>query len=475
MIWAIRLVALCMVLGGWSFQALAESDRIGFGQRGLSVLDNEELAEYLLYRLPDTGAVRRAFSLVGDPGFQRSDLNPEARIWYDRFWAAVEREQTGDNPKYDATSHARSDNTYNYGRQLNQYMTMLLAALRATGDLSILDEVDRLAQLMRAELGDYWCDGSNFSDGFLNWRVRRRTCTDDDTLEESLAHGNVAAFAYAFHVNRDKPSPAGVDYAERADFWLDYLKNHFEEKWRQGTGGRRASGAWPNFPIAYKNHTHPEMHELRFYYYMWKMTGLTPYRDWAQRRMDLWLDTQRVMGEEPGGFMAVPASYGDPSLSGEAFVYTHRNPNERWREGNCAFTTEYGQKATYMRYNIAGIVDLHMEGFYRWDQSFVEKHGNGVAAFLIDEKSPGSFGPGPNGEVVIEHDGWTMEANCNGRLSRDRFHTSTYGLPLAFMQAGPARTKLNDMLMTVYDMEERDPDRPRSIFTPVTMLLAVVH
>jgi hypothetical protein len=59
---------------------------------------------------------------------------------------------------------AASGDLYTLGRGLNDYVTALLSAPRATGDLKFLDEVDRLLEIARGRLAD--ANG----DGFLDWR-----------------------------------------------------------------------------------------------------------------------------------------------------------------------------------------------------------------------------------------------------------------------------------------------------------------
>ena len=98
-----------------------------------------------------TPTTRTALSLRIDPNFTEDSLSPEARVWYDRFLASLQNPSQYPN----ATSLASSNDTYNYGRPLNTHITTILQVFRLTGDRRLLDEVDRLAQLMRAQLKDW--------------------------------------------------------------------------------------------------------------------------------------------------------------------------------------------------------------------------------------------------------------------------------------------------------------------------------
>src|SRR5690606_15028028 len=79
--------------------------------------------------------------------------------------------------------------------------------------------------------------------------------------------------------NQALPSPSGVDYQERADFWADYLQD-WEAKWR--ARNRKATG----FPFISKHLTHPHLNLLRFHWYSYRLTNDEGYLREANRLAD---------------------------------------------------------------------------------------------------------------------------------------------------------------------------------------------
>lgn len=212
-------------------------------------------------------------SLRGDPGFAEERLPADVRVWYTRMWSDLNVPR----PTPDLTEHAASGDIWYLGRPLNSGISSLLAAFRVTGDLRILDEIDRVMQLARAELKDY------NGDGFLNWRYlnprNNKQLYPDDVGAASMwdmeTHALTAAVAYAFRVNEDLESPGGVPYKERAAFWQDYLKNHFEAKWR--SRNQRPTG----YPIVERTLLHPFSQFIRFHHYMGQLTGDGSYGEYG--------------------------------------------------------------------------------------------------------------------------------------------------------------------------------------------------
>ncbi len=230
--------------------------------------------------LPISAAVALPLSDAGltlrvDPTFDPQNLSPAERLWYDRALASIEITRD------DIESRARQDDLYTYGRSVGDYTAALLMALRATGDRRFLDRVAELSEIYRSKLADAWDDGT--TDGFLNWRWREDPGspyygTDLHQMDEAMTHGNVGLVAYAFQVNRDiDPS-----YAAKADFWRDYLENHFLAKWTARAGGDPVA-AWEDAGLGfYKRLTHPRANQLRLAYYLWKITGNDFYRQRAE-------------------------------------------------------------------------------------------------------------------------------------------------------------------------------------------------
>jgi hypothetical protein len=386
---------------------------------------------------PDSGGDTGDFSLLGDPSFTIGSLTSAQRYWYDEFMA------TYSSFRSTALGDANSSDLYTYARPLGDTLEALLLVLRATGDLRMLDEVDLLTQAMRSKLFDGDCDGSN-KDGFLNWRFIRSDpnhyCKDTHTMEEMLTHAVVARFAYAFHINQNRPSPGGINYTERAGFWRNYLENHFEAKWRQ-----RSGLSWPRMDFLTRNLFHPQIRFIGYHYYMGQITGRSEYTTYARQLTDTFLDTARVQNSETGGLLTVPTPMGN------AIVWAHRTPKSgEWYD--------YGQHGQYFRYPIQTMADLHAEGFYRWDQSVMQRLGVGLAYYFMDTDDlsgfsttdRGPFAQATNGERVISRDGWTLGVNPTDRTAISRFTESCYIYMLPFMQSGTAKSRIINITSQAY-------------------------
>jgi hypothetical protein len=255
---------------------------------------------------------------------------------------------TSQNHDY-TTKYAQSGNLYNLGRGLHTHIQSLLWAFRATGDLQILDEVDRLAQIMRSSLDDSWCAGVDSpdprygyvgEDGFVNWRwlssgSTLHYCRDVHKLDESKTHGLVATLAYAYELNRDLEGPSGVDYAERADFWADYLFNHYEKKWQERMGRDDALTRVEGYDSG-----HAQLTNIKMHYYLYRLSEDEKY-----------LERAHGMSEQVfGAFRTTPTPNGD------AYVWSRR-----WI-AEAGDTAMYLHPATYARYVFADFAELHVEG-----------------------------------------------------------------------------------------------------------------
>ena len=403
---------------------------------------------------------REKLSLRGDPDFNPNSLSIEARGWYDRFWYAIKN----DRASPDAIAYASSDNLYNYARGLNQHMLGLFTAFRATGDLKILDEIDVLAELMRAELYDGWCNNLGGKDGYLNWRYMRNEgstwyCKDIHVMEEMLTHGHVAQIAYAYHVNRDMESPGGIDYSERADFWTDYLENHFEAKWRA-----RNKVEWPRMNFLTRTLTHPHVQFFRYHYYMYKITGKEEYRKYAESLIDNMIDSQRVMNSESGGLMEVQTPLGT------GIIWAHRAYG--WDS-----SSESAQPYTYIRYTIGSISDLAFEDFYRFDDVLMDKIGVSVAYFVMDTdpvtNSSLPFASSIIGDEQLVSGSWSINP-LGDRGTNGRYATSTYAWPMPFMKEGAAYDKMRKITLQSYNAMESNQDMPRRSILPAILLTDAV-
>jgi hypothetical protein len=412
----------------------------------------------------------RGFTLRGDPDFEVSQLDEQQRLWYDRLWKAI-----GDPDQYpDSMRLATSADSYAFARLLSQYDQSLLLGLRATGDLRFLDEIDRVAQEMRASLQYGWCGdvaskiemsryGTVYEDdGYLNFNRMVESevhyCRDVSDLEEPLLHGHIAMIMYAYHVNRGLPSPAGIDYGERADFWLDYLRNHFEAKWRDRTGVE-----WPGMDFMGAKFCHSYNQLVLYYHYMGERlasdgnSDAQAYIDHAEALTDALFDTVHLPGVQAGGFTDVATPLGP------AVVYPFGAPGEA---GNHKFEA---CPTIYTRMVVSAMLELQLDEFYRWgDDSMISKIATGIAYYVMDTdpvygvKEP--FAPGVTGSGEV--------AGITETVYRSRLDIGQYALStIAALGAWDNSGKVLKISQQVYRDVESDPNNPRRVFIPASMLL----
>ncbi|MBA3890763.1 MAG: hypothetical protein H0X64_09535, partial [Gemmatimonadaceae bacterium] len=370
---------------------------------------------------------------------------------------------------------AARDDSYDFGRWLFQYNSALLLGMRISGDLRLLDEVDLVAQTMRAQLRDGWCGGRSggvevnvrygtvsVPDGYLNFRWRGEHslhhCRDTADLDEGLIHGHLALVMYAYHANRHLESPSGIDYGERAEFWLDYLRNHFEAKWRG-----RSSTRWPAMDFIDAKFCHTYLQMTLFHYFVGKRLqddgseDAGPYLRQALRLSDGMFDVPYIPGEQPGGFVDVQTPLG------EAVVYSFGAP------GDVDVTPTHleGCAMTYARYMLASVLNLRLESFSRWDDDIMTKIARGLAHFMLDtddvtERSE-PFAAGVAGDEGA--------AGIAGTEYRTRSSAADFNLaPFAAFAAWDSSGRIADLTLQVLEEEEPDQDRPEQVFIAASML-----
>jgi fibronectin type 3 domain-containing protein len=316
-------------------------------------------------------ALAAKYSLEGRENFKITDLPPETQVWHNRVlegfkYTAYDPKAFPSNPN----EWSSSGDVYHVGRSLNVYGTGLLTMLRVTGDLRILDELDRLMQRARGQLRDRWDNGK--TDGYLNWRNYFSASQTDPTLrgtdlrrelDEILAHSFTAAVAYAFKVNENKVSPKGIPYKERATFWTHYLKNHFETKWRKRNGKNATE-----FPFMYKHLMHIYSNFVRYHYYMHKLTGNAAYLKEATRLASV-VDKNMI----------------DIKTSkGVAYIWQHGVTFDMWRDTKVGNT----QMTVYLLKTYAAIMDLHCEGFAQFgSDSVMKSYMMPMRDFVLDGQS----------------------------------------------------------------------------------------
>jgi hypothetical protein len=412
-------------------------------------------------------------TMRGNPEFEVENLSEDQRLWYERLWDAA----SSSDQEMDAIRLAKSDDAYEYGRALYTHNHSLLLGLRATGDLRFLDEVDGLMQIVRDELYDGWCDGvrnrlekgwydtMRGRDGYLNFRRRRDEsadtyCRDVADLEEAMVHGHLAMIMYAYHVNRDLASPSGIDYGERADFWFDYLVNHFEAKWRE-----RSDQSFPRMDFIDLKFCHTfNTFNLYYYYVGMRMQDdgdrrASAYLQQARLLTDMMFEIPYVRRNRAGGFMPTGTPLGD------AVVYSFGAPGQ---EVDVASSSLEACPTTYARYMIPSLVQLRLEGFYRWDDVIMRKIATGLAYFVLDTDGVSSrsepFAAGVTGRHTVE--------GIPRTEYRSRVDASTYALSsLANIAPWDDSGRILQISLAIHEAVEEDPSDPTRVHLPASFLL----
>lgn len=380
-----------------------------------------------------------SLDLRGDSSFDPDELSVAARCWYEELWRSIRDPAQ----QRQVMSMVLSDDLYLYSRTVNTHVSSLLFAFRFTGDLELLDEVDRLAQSMRSLLQDSWRGasglGSAGTDGYLNWVWRQSSEAslrgrDTHMTDEMRTHSLVAAVAYAFEANRGLVSPNGVDYGERADFWTSYLVNDFEAKWRQ-----REKVPWPRFPFLSRPHLHETVAFVRYNHYLFLLTGQDAYKREAQRLTDLVLGNFRSVQTANGIALVTPRSI--ISMGG---------------------SQDYLIPTTYARYVYSDAVDLYLEGVGEWgEERVIEGLTLALTEFVIDDGSE-SFSRDVGGGT--ERAGVRAAPGSDwARLSRERYVASSFAL----LSAWDPSAKLASVSAAAYAAVQSSE---RSTYVPAGLL-----
>lgn len=376
--------------------------------------------------------------LRADATFDASTLPPDARVWYDRFWTALRAPGIYPN----SLEAAATGDLYQIGRVVNVHVSTLLQVFRLTGDLALLDEVDKPMQVARSTLRD------TNGDGYLNWTWlhdpdNSQWYGDDyHTMDEDMTHGLVAAVAWAYRQNRDQVSPGGVDYAERADFWLGYLKDDFEPKWRARS---RTTG----YDYLYTELMHPYLQTVRYFHYMGLLTGDDGYTAEAQSLADALKDE----------FLA------EPTDSGPAFVWG------QGIQGEDSYV-HYFQPTIYAAYTVQTVLELASEGMEPFASTeFLTRLARGIATFVIDNGAT---------DFAVDVGGQRPFADLAAAPlpphdpGYDRLTSAQWGImPFGSLAPFDASGKVAEVSAAVYAALERGQP-PRRIYLPAASFISAL-
>jgi hypothetical protein len=279
-------------------------------------------------------------------------------------------------------------------------------------------------------------------------------------LNESLVHGHLAMVMYAYHVNRHLPSPGGVDYGERADFWLTYLRDDFEAKWRARSGTR-----WPDMDFISLKFCHTYSQMLLYYYFVGARlleddpAAAAPYLRQAMRLTDGLFDVPYVPGARPGGFVDVETPFGP------AVVYSFGAPGDT----DVSLVHLEACPVTYARYMLTSALVLRLENAIGWSDDLFERISTGLAHFVVDTEPLGErrlpFAAGVSGDRRV--------AGMPPTAYRSRTSLGDFSrTPFAAYAVWDASGTLDRVSLEVYEAVEDDPDRPEQVFLPAGRLFA---
>lgn len=165
---------------------------------------------------------------------------------------------------YNMEQLASTGRLQDISRHLTLMVPAVLAALRVTGDIEVLEKVYRISQNLRGTLDD------DTGDGFREWlqttpdgSLGALEGTDESVMEDIMAHALIAQLAWLFRLNAELDPKYGAE----SDFWLEYLVGDFEAKWRQ------RSNKPTGYPFIQKDLMHPFANSVKYMGYMVRLTG----------------------------------------------------------------------------------------------------------------------------------------------------------------------------------------------------------
>ncbi len=404
-----------------------------------------------------------------NPNFSESYIsNPETLAWYRRvkLEIAEERKQKclppGTAPEAyplypgSATLSACSGVKHFIGRGLQSDVNALLTLFRVTGDVELLEEVDRLMEIAKERLSD--SDG----DGYRNWRwLAIYDRSDFNSKEDTLAHGYIPQIIYVFQRNAEYSTPAH-DYRKHADEWLAYLTDEFEAKWALQSSTAKYEG----LPV--KALFHPYIEMLRYTVYMEKLLP----NEGKYRRLQQRLATT-VLSE----FKT------DSTENGDVFVWSHNVRSER--DGGDPDKCLSFQMGSYPNRTIQVFMDLALEGQPGFaDTEVMRKLSRTLSEFILEPNKfsslmykdvgglrNGSLTPDTRKQTYIG--GWCFEeASFSSNDPTDRFRTASGYLQFNYAFMAPfAADDLASLEKTeIYTVNRRIYGDPTSKTAKVTSI-----
>ena len=274
-----------------------------------------------------------------DYTFNKNALPTTQRFWYDQMIATfTEPRQT---PNMEDVSE--SGDLYDYGRTLNEYITMIMTVFRYNGDPDLFDHAEALMETMWDQLtistvSEFTREGPAI-DGVGEHQYRHWAWLQDPTysgygydyhqMDTLLTHSLVAYWTY---VLKELDDPAW-------EKWYNYLLYDFYGIWdyRENAGTHQLL----------KTLTHPYTAHLRLLYYMYLLTEDSR---WSTQR-DTYYSILVTGNSCDTTRSPVFRQQGDGTI-----IWDHRVP--------CYGYPDYGWQSTlYAQATMNAVIDLHFQQY----------------------------------------------------------------------------------------------------------------
>ena len=306
------------------------------------------------------------FNLRGDPTFNKSSLSGQAATDYDTLLAEI----ANSSNKSQIEGLAGNGDLFWKSRTVHTHITALMVAFRITKDLTLLDSINALADIIYADLETGWDPATSGESGYDTWsgfRMWRHyygvnqghsAWGKDILINDAKIHALVAEIARALDTNRDLTSPAkGVTYAADADKWKAYLLTDNDGFLAKIAEGRHGEGSNYSFsPFRPHSDNHSWTSTIKLWYHLWKLTGDSNWKAQADRAADI-LWTHPVSGGPQN--VDHPEYRTTPGVDGDALVWMS---NVHW----ASTSRNYLQSTPYSTSVFPDAVTFHMEGYREW-------------------------------------------------------------------------------------------------------------
>ena len=311
-------------------------------------------------------------------------------------WALEADATSGDWARMNLLNRMGHPDLYNVAREGQVALAPLFGMQRLSGDGRLLDRAAVGFARLRANFVTKWesIDGSGWDDKYPvdfgdPWSPHEKTLyrggggdatengTDLSNLNIVKLYAMMAEFAWALHVNRDAPSPAGLDYNALADEWGRRIETFYEtwagdagSDWTQNyrgvdgiedeslrfpSGGRyRERAPWGVWPVMLRNEAHAGMDSVGLTYYLGKL-GMTGLWDIPNPEAAITMADAMVKQMRERSMVECMTPTGPGLLSRRS----------RWFTGEMEGAGAVAFRSTYASYTSGSFISWHLIGRWR--------------------------------------------------------------------------------------------------------------